>query len=127
VAEAGAWRGSLEQRPRLAPRFYIVIAVSMLVGLALDYMGINAVAMLFWSAVLNGLLAPPLIAIVILLTSNPKVMGKRTNLAFVAIAGVDHGCRDDVCSRGDDWNGTLMTSIRKDGSRRFAAVVSVTH
>jgi Mn2+/Fe2+ NRAMP family transporter len=87
VAEAGACRGSLEQRPRLAPRFYIVIAVSMLVGLALDYMGINAVAMLFWSAVLNGLLAPPLIAIVILLTSNPKVMGKRTNSLLLQLLG----------------------------------------
>jgi Mn2+/Fe2+ NRAMP family transporter len=87
VAEAGAWRGSLEQRPRLAPRFYIVIAVSMLVGLALDYMGINAVAMLFWSAVLNGLLAPRLIAIVILLTSNPKVMGKRTNSLLLQLLG----------------------------------------
>src|SRR5205085_7400172 len=63
VAEALAWKASLEQPPRLAPRFYIVIAVSMLIGLALDYMGINAVAMLFWSAVLNGVLAPPLIAI----------------------------------------------------------------
>lgn len=79
VAEAGAWRSSLEQPPRLAPRFYLVIVVSMLVGLALDYVGINAVAMLFWSAVLNGVLAPPLVAIVILLTSNPKVMGQRTN------------------------------------------------
>jgi NRAMP (natural resistance-associated macrophage protein)-like metal ion transporter len=87
VAEAGAWRGSLEQRPRLAPRFYIVIAVSMLVGLALDYMGINAVAMLFWSAVLNGVLAPPLIAIVILLTSNPKVMGQRTSSLLLRLLG----------------------------------------
>jgi Mn2+/Fe2+ NRAMP family transporter len=88
VAEAGAWRrGSLEQRPRLAPRFYIVIAVSMMVGLALNYMGINAVAMLFWSAVLNGVLAPPLIALVILLTSNPKVMGKRTSSPLLRLLG----------------------------------------
>jgi Mn2+/Fe2+ NRAMP family transporter len=87
VTEAGAWRGSLEQRPRLAPRFYIVIVVSMLVGLALDYMGINAVAMLFWSAVLNGVLAPPLIAIVILMTSNPKVMGVRTSSLLLRLLG----------------------------------------
>lgn len=87
VAEAGAWRSSLEQPPRLAPRFYVVIAVSMLIGLALDYMGINAVAMLFWSAVLNGVLAPPLIAIVILLTSNPKVMGKRTSSLLLRLLG----------------------------------------
>jgi Mn2+/Fe2+ NRAMP family transporter len=59
----------------------------MLVGLALDYMGINAVAMLFWSAVLNGVLAPLLIAIVILLTSNTKVMGKRTSSLLLRLLG----------------------------------------
>ena len=41
--------------------------------------GINAVKMLFWSAVLNGVLAPPLIVLVVLLTSNKKVMGDRVN------------------------------------------------
>jgi len=87
VAEAEAWRGSIEQHPRLAPRFYIVIAFSMLLGLALNYMGINAVAMLFWSAVLNGVLAPPLIAVVILLTSNAKVMGERTNSLLLRLPG----------------------------------------
>jgi len=51
----------------------------MILGLALDYAGINAVRMLFWSAVLNGVLAPPLIVLVVLLTSNEKIMGQRTN------------------------------------------------
>jgi Mn2+/Fe2+ NRAMP family transporter len=53
--------------------------VSILVGLALDFAGLNAVKMLFWSAILNGLLAPPLVIIVVLLTSDRKVMGNRTN------------------------------------------------
>src|SRR5207248_1637034 len=79
VGEAAAWRCSLEQRPSLAPKFYTVLAVSMLLGMALNYAGINAVKMLFWSAVLNGVLAPPLIVLVILLTSNPRVMGERVN------------------------------------------------
>jgi NRAMP (natural resistance-associated macrophage protein)-like metal ion transporter len=77
IAEAAAWRGTLEDRPRLARKFYAVIAVSMMLGLALDYAGFNAVKMLFWSAVVNGVLAPPLIVLVVLLTSNSKVMGKR--------------------------------------------------
>ena len=51
----------------------------MILGLALDYAGLNAVKMLFWSAVLNGELAPPLIVLVVLLTSNRKVMGDRVN------------------------------------------------
>jgi NRAMP (natural resistance-associated macrophage protein)-like metal ion transporter len=77
VAEAKAWPGSLDDRPRISRKFYGVIAVSMLLGLVLDFVGFNAVKMLFYSAVLNGLLAPPLIVLVVLLTSNPKVMGAR--------------------------------------------------
>ena len=83
VAEAAAWRGSLEQRPPLAARFYAVLGLSMLLGLALDYVGFDAVAMLFWSAVVNGVLAPPLIALVVLLTSDPRVMGDRVNPAWL--------------------------------------------
>jgi Mn2+/Fe2+ NRAMP family transporter len=79
VSEARAWRGSLEDKPRLAPKFYAVLTVSMTLGLALNYVGLNAVKMLFWSAVLNGVLAPPLIVLVVLLTSDRKVMGERVN------------------------------------------------
>ena len=87
IAEAGAWRGSLEDRPLLAKKFYAVVASAMLLGLALDYIGINAVKMLFWSAVLNGILAPPLIALVVLLTSSKRVMGQRTNSPVLKVLG----------------------------------------
>jgi NRAMP (natural resistance-associated macrophage protein)-like metal ion transporter len=79
VAEAEIWRGSLEDTPRLARRFYAVVAVSMLVGLFLNFVGLDAVTMLFWSAVVNGVLASPLIVLVVPLTSDPTVMGKRVN------------------------------------------------
>jgi NRAMP (natural resistance-associated macrophage protein)-like metal ion transporter len=80
IAEASRWRGgSLNSRFHVAHRFYAVIALSVLVGLALNYAGIDAVKMLFWSAVLNGALAPPLVILIVLLTSDKKVMGKRTN------------------------------------------------
>jgi len=80
IAEGASWRAaSLNTKPGLAGKFYAVIAVSILVGLALDFAGLNAVKMLFWSAILNGLLAPPLVIIVVLLTSDRKVMGNRTN------------------------------------------------
>src|SRR5262249_37551815 len=62
VSEAAAWRGSLSDRPRRARHFYAVIAAGLALGLALDFGGFNAVSMLFWSAVLNGVLAPPLVA-----------------------------------------------------------------
>jgi Mn2+/Fe2+ NRAMP family transporter len=63
------------------------MAVAMLLGLALNYFGFNAVKMLFWSAVINGLLAPPLILLVILLTSSRKVMGKRVNSPLLSYLG----------------------------------------
>lgn len=79
IAEAFSWHGSLEDKPNSARRFYVVVAIAMLVGLLLDVVGFNAVAMLFWSAVVNGVLAPPLIVLVLLLTSNRAVMGARAN------------------------------------------------
>ena len=79
VAEAEGWRGSLEDRPRLARRFYAVVAVSMLVGLILNFVRLDAVTMLFWSAVVNGVLASPLIVLVVLLTGDRAVMGTRVN------------------------------------------------
>jgi NRAMP (natural resistance-associated macrophage protein)-like metal ion transporter len=79
VAEAAAFRGSLDKQPHEARRFYAVVAVAMLLGLLLDGFGFDPVPMLFWSAVLNGVLAPPLIVLVVLLTSDPKVMGTQVN------------------------------------------------
>jgi Mn2+/Fe2+ NRAMP family transporter len=73
------WRGSMADKPKSARKFYAVMTVAMALGLVLNYLGFNAVKMLLWSAVINGLLAPPLILLVILLTSSRKVMGKRVN------------------------------------------------
>ncbi len=82
VAESARWRAaSLNMKPQVARRFYGVIALSIAVGLALDFAHLNAVKMLFWSAILNGLLAPPLVVMVVLLTSDKKVMGNRINSA----------------------------------------------
>jgi Mn2+/Fe2+ NRAMP family transporter len=79
ISEAAPWRGSLDRRPQGARKFYAVVAVAMVIGLILNYVGLDAIRMLFWTAVVNGVLAPPLILLVILLTSDPKVMGERTN------------------------------------------------
>jgi Mn2+/Fe2+ NRAMP family transporter len=80
IAEGANWRSaSLNLKPRLARKFYFVIAAAIAVGLTFDFAGLNAVKMLFWSAILNGLLAPPLIVMVVLLTSDRRVMGKDVN------------------------------------------------
>jgi NRAMP (natural resistance-associated macrophage protein)-like metal ion transporter len=87
VTEAMHWRGSLEDRPRSAPKFYAVLAVAVLLGLILNYLKLNAVRMLFWAAVLNGMLAPPLIILVTLLSSDRAVMGKRANPLALTVLG----------------------------------------
>ena len=87
VAEAAVWEGSLSDRRDRAREFYGVIAVGLALGLALNYAGFNAVSMLFWAAVLNGVLAPPLIVIVLLLTGNPAIMGERSNPPWLAVLG----------------------------------------
>ena len=79
ISEAADWSGSLENTPNLAHEFYAVVGVSLLVGLGLDFAGFDAVKMLFWAAVVNGVLAPPLLVIVVLLTSSREVMGEHAN------------------------------------------------
>jgi NRAMP (natural resistance-associated macrophage protein)-like metal ion transporter len=79
LAEASRWRATLDQPPQRAPRFYSIIALAMVLGLALNYLKLNVVQMLFWTAVINGVLAPPLILLTVLLTSDAKVMGPHVN------------------------------------------------
>jgi NRAMP (natural resistance-associated macrophage protein)-like metal ion transporter len=87
VTEGAVWRGSMSDKPNSARKFYAVMGVAMTLGLVLNYLGFNAVKMLFWSAVINGILAPPLILLVVLLTSSHKVMGKQVNPAVLRYLG----------------------------------------
>lgn len=88
MADAARWRtASFSAKPKTAPKFYAVIAIAVLVGIGFDLSGMNAVRMLFWSAILNGILAPFLVAVVVLLTSDPKVMGTRVNSTGMAAVG----------------------------------------
>ncbi len=79
VSEASAWQASLSTRPALGRKFYGVLTVAVCLGFTLDLAGFNSVKMLFASAVLNGVLAPPLIVIVVLLTSDRTIMGDWVN------------------------------------------------
>lgn len=87
IAEGAGWRNSLRHRPRQAPAFYGVLAAALLLGMALNYLGLPVVAMLFWSAVVNGLLAPPLLVLVVLLSSDRGVMGARVSSLTLRVLG----------------------------------------
>ncbi len=82
VAESFGWREGLNRRPREAKAFYAVIAVATLAGVAMNFFAINPMKALYWSAVVNGLLAPPLMLVTMLIARNRKVMGD------LAISGV---------------------------------------
>lgn len=76
IGEGCHWRVSLEKRPLQAVGFYSVIGISIGTGLLLNFLHIDPVKALFWAAILNGLVAAPLMAVIMLMASNRKVMGK---------------------------------------------------
>ena len=87
VAEAFGWECSLNDKPREAKQFYAVIAGSTLVGLFLNFLGINEMAALFWTAVINGLISPPLLVIIMIVSNNRRVMGDKVNGLAANVVG----------------------------------------
>ena len=79
ITESFGWKGGLDKKFNKAKAFYIIIAVSLLFGLSLNYIGISPIKALIYSAVLYGLTAPILIAIILHISNNKKIMGKNTN------------------------------------------------
>lgn len=78
LSEALEWKEGLERRVADARGFYSIIAVSVLLGLVLQYSPVSPMRALFISAVINGVVAVPLMAVIILLVSKPSVMGDFT-------------------------------------------------
>lgn len=79
IAEAKHWRGSLNDRPHVGKKFYWVVVGAVVVGLILNFANVSAVRALFWAAIVNGVLAPPLVLMMTMLTSDRQVMGSRTS------------------------------------------------
>jgi NRAMP (natural resistance-associated macrophage protein)-like metal ion transporter len=79
AAEAFQWRAGFDEKPSTAPGFYLVTAAAMLVGLGINFVGIDPIRALYGAAVLNGMLAPPLLVMILLTANNPAVMGQQCN------------------------------------------------
>lgn len=79
LSEALGWRYGLNERPRAAKGFYGIIIASTLLGTLIDFVGINPIDALVWTAVLNGLIAPPLLLIILHVANNRRLMGDRVN------------------------------------------------
>ena len=87
MSEAMGWKWGLERTANDARGFYGIIAVSVLTALAIQYSPISPMRALFWSAVINGLVAVPLMVVLILLVSRTKVMGAFTASKPIVILG----------------------------------------
>jgi NRAMP (natural resistance-associated macrophage protein)-like metal ion transporter len=87
VAETFGWTSGLDEKPRHAKKFYAVIAASTIVGVVIDFAGINPISALFWTAVINGVVAPPLLVVIMLVANNKRVMGERTNGLWTNVLG----------------------------------------
>jgi NRAMP (natural resistance-associated macrophage protein)-like metal ion transporter len=87
VSETFQWAASLEKKPKRAIRFYATIGIATLVGLLLNFLHLNPIKALFWSAVVNGVVAGPVMVFMMLLSANPKVMGQFTLSPYLRFAG----------------------------------------
>jgi NRAMP (natural resistance-associated macrophage protein)-like metal ion transporter len=88
ITETFGWEQGLNKKFHEAKAFYIIIAISLILGLSLNYIGITPIQGLIYAAILYGLTAPVLIAIILHIANNKKVMGKFTNGKVTNILGV---------------------------------------
>jgi Mn2+/Fe2+ NRAMP family transporter len=87
VAEALGWKEGLEYEPQEAVRFYSIIVAAMILGVALDWFGLNPMKALFWSAVLNGVAAVPIMVAMMVVAHRREIMGRFTERLPVMIFG----------------------------------------
>lgn len=87
IGETMRWRVGLEIKPRRAARFYITLGVATLAGLSLNFIHLDPIKALFIAAVINGILAAPVMALMMLLTQNRKVMGQFTLPLYLRVFG----------------------------------------
>jgi NRAMP (natural resistance-associated macrophage protein)-like metal ion transporter len=87
VAEAMDWPVGLGRRPRDAKAFYGTIVVGTLIGVAINFVHIDPIKALFWTAVINGVVAVPLMVVMMLMTMRPEIMGQFTLPRWLWLVG----------------------------------------
>lgn len=87
LSEIFKWREGLELKFSRAKGFYAIIAVSIIIGLVLNFLHINPIAALYWSAFLNGIIALPLLILIMVVGDDPKIMGTERHPKWVKFFG----------------------------------------
>jgi Mn2+/Fe2+ NRAMP family transporter len=78
---------TLDLKPRRAKLFYGVIVLSTLVGMLINFIGLNPIKALVWAAVINGLLAPPILIVIMLIANNKTLLGGNVNGPVANVMG----------------------------------------
>ncbi len=87
MAGAFKWRKGLQLKPAMAKKFYGIIAISTLVGIALGFTPMDPIKALYWSAVINGVISVPIMAVMMLMAVRPEIMGAFTITPKLKILG----------------------------------------
>ncbi len=87
ITESFGWEEGMDKKFHQAKAFYLVIIISLLLGLLINYIGISPIRALIYTAILYGITAPVLIAIILHISNNKKVMGEFTNGKWSNILG----------------------------------------
>jgi NRAMP (natural resistance-associated macrophage protein)-like metal ion transporter len=87
LGEALRWPTGLRRRPKDAKAFYGTIAIATLLGVCINFVDLDPVKALFWSAVINGVVAVPLMAVIMVMARQPRVMGRFTIPLPLAVMG----------------------------------------
>ncbi len=87
LSELFNWREGLEKKFSQAKSFYIIIAVSILIGFLLNFIGLNPITALYYAAFLNGVIAVPLMIIIMIVGNQEKIMGEETHPSWVKFFG----------------------------------------
>ena len=96
LGEALNWRTGLDAKPSEARGFYAIIGIATLAGVLVDFTPLDPIKMLFWSAVINGVVAVPIMAIMVLVASDKRRMGRfAVSPAIQAVA----------------WTGTVIMAL----------------
>jgi len=103
VCETRGWKIGLDYKPWEAVGFYSVIGAAVALGLGIDYSGLDPIAALYWSAVINGVIAVPMMAAMMYVSSHRRLMG------------------EFVCSPGLKWLGWLSTAVMAAAAAAMAA------
>lgn len=87
LAETFGWKGGIGKKFHLAREFYLVIIVSTILALLMNYFGFNPVKLLFYTALFHGIISPPLILTILSISNNKKIMGSYVNSSISNILG----------------------------------------